>query len=55
MELSWPEHPNFPSYGYTITRFDLDAMVGRRISLDEINDGYRGMLEGSVARTVVTR
>jgi S-(hydroxymethyl)glutathione dehydrogenase/alcohol dehydrogenase len=36
-------------------RFDLDAMVGRRISLDEINDGYRGMLEGSVARTVVTR
>jgi S-(hydroxymethyl)glutathione dehydrogenase / alcohol dehydrogenase len=36
-------------------RFDLDAMVGQRISLDEINDGYRGMLEGSVARTVVTR
>jgi S-(hydroxymethyl)glutathione dehydrogenase/alcohol dehydrogenase len=36
-------------------RFDLDAMVGRRISLDEINDGYRGMLEGAVARTVVTR
>jgi S-(hydroxymethyl)glutathione dehydrogenase / alcohol dehydrogenase len=36
-------------------RFDLDAMVGRRISLDEINDGYRGMLAGSVARTVVTR
>jgi menaquinone-9 beta-reductase len=27
MELSWPEHPNFPAYGYTITRFDLDAVV----------------------------
>jgi menaquinone-9 beta-reductase len=27
MELSWPEHPNFPSYGYTIPRFDLDAVV----------------------------
>ncbi len=27
MELSWPEHPHFPSYGYTITRFDLDAIV----------------------------
>jgi menaquinone-9 beta-reductase len=27
LELTWPEHPHFPSYGYTITRFDLDAMV----------------------------
>jgi menaquinone-9 beta-reductase len=27
MELGWPEHPAFPSYGYTITRFDLDAVV----------------------------
>ena len=27
MELDWPEHPHFPSYGYTITRFDLDALV----------------------------
>jgi menaquinone-9 beta-reductase len=27
MELNWPSHPKFPSYGYTITRFDLDALV----------------------------
>lgn len=27
MELAWPEHPNFPNYGYTITRFDLDGLV----------------------------
>ncbi len=27
MELAWPAHPNFPSHGYTITRFDLDAVV----------------------------
>jgi geranylgeranyl reductase family protein len=27
MELNWPAHPHFPSYGYTITRFDLDALV----------------------------
>jgi menaquinone-9 beta-reductase len=27
MELAWPEHPHFPAYGYTITRFDLDAVV----------------------------
>ncbi|MGH9297312.1 MAG: geranylgeranyl reductase family protein [Acidimicrobiales bacterium] len=27
LEMSWPEHPEFPSYGYTITRHDLDALV----------------------------
>ena len=27
MEMQWPEHPNFPSYGYTITRHDLDGIV----------------------------
>ena len=27
MELRWPRHPVFPSHGYTITRFDLDAVV----------------------------
>jgi menaquinone-9 beta-reductase len=27
VEMRWPEHPNFPDYGYTITRHDLDGMV----------------------------
>ncbi len=27
LEMPWPEHPNFPGYGYTITRHDLDGMV----------------------------
>ncbi len=30
IEMSWPEHPNFPSYGYTITRHDLDGLVAAR-------------------------
>jgi menaquinone-9 beta-reductase len=30
MEMQWPEHPNFPSYGYTITRHDLDGLVAGR-------------------------
>jgi geranylgeranyl reductase family protein len=30
LELPWPEHPAFPSYGYTITRHDLDALVAER-------------------------
>ena len=27
LELAWPEHPSFPSYGYVITRHDLDHLV----------------------------
>ncbi len=27
LEMAWPEHPVFPNYGYTITRFDLDGLV----------------------------
>jgi geranylgeranyl reductase family protein len=27
LELTWPEVPGFPAYGYTITRHDLDGIV----------------------------
>jgi len=27
LELEWPEHPDFPSYGYVVRRRDLDQMV----------------------------
>ncbi len=27
LEMNWPEHPVFPNYGYTITRYDLDGLV----------------------------
>jgi len=27
IEMNWPEHPKFPNYGYTITRFNLDGLV----------------------------
>jgi geranylgeranyl reductase family protein len=30
LELAWPKHPDFPSYGYVITRKDLDALVAAR-------------------------
>jgi geranylgeranyl reductase family protein len=30
LELPWPDHPSFPSYGYVITRHDLDAIVNER-------------------------
>jgi geranylgeranyl reductase family protein len=30
LELRWPEHPDFPSYGYVVRRRDLDQMVADR-------------------------
>ena len=27
LDMPWPEHPVFPNYGYTITRFNLDGLV----------------------------
>jgi len=27
LELEWPQHPDFPSYGYVVRRRDLDEMV----------------------------
>ncbi|MFZ0668258.1 MAG: geranylgeranyl reductase family protein [Acidimicrobiales bacterium] len=30
LEMHWPEHPSFPSYGYTITRRNLDQLVAER-------------------------
>lgn len=30
LEMKWPAHPEFPSYGYVVTRKDLDHMVAER-------------------------
>lgn len=30
LEMAWPSHPEFPDYGYVVTRHDLDAMVAER-------------------------
>jgi geranylgeranyl reductase family protein len=30
LELPWPEHPVFPSYGYVVRRRDLDQMVAEQ-------------------------
>jgi menaquinone-9 beta-reductase len=30
LDLPWPDHPSFPSYGYVVTRHDLDALVNER-------------------------
>jgi geranylgeranyl reductase family protein len=30
LELAWPEHPEFPPYGYVVRRRDLDQLVAER-------------------------
>ncbi|MDP9386615.1 MAG: geranylgeranyl reductase family protein [Actinomycetota bacterium] len=30
LELRWPDHPDFPSHGYVVTRKDLDHLVAER-------------------------
>src|SRR2546423_11756945 len=30
LELAWPEHPDFPSFGYVVRRRELDEMVAEQ-------------------------
>ena len=61
LEMNWPEHPVFPGYGYTITRFNLDGLVAERaehcgatllggveaLALLEPTDAPEGRLKGA--------
>jgi S-(hydroxymethyl)glutathione dehydrogenase/alcohol dehydrogenase len=38
---------------YTDGRLDLDSMVSRTLTLDEVNDGYELMKQGAVNRSVI--
>jgi geranylgeranyl reductase family protein len=44
LELPWPSHPSFPSYGYVITRYDLDRLVAEHA----VHAGAR-LLQGTEA------
>jgi S-(hydroxymethyl)glutathione dehydrogenase / alcohol dehydrogenase len=39
---------------YLQGRIKLDELIGDRITLDEVNDGYRAMQTGATARSVIT-
>src|SRR5579875_503973 len=60
LELSWPEHPSLPSYGYVITRKDLDALVADRASkagarVVEATEALSPILEGGLVRGALVR
>ena len=61
LEMHWPDHPIFPNYGYTITRFNLDGLVAQHaehlgavllngvevVGLLDPTPGDEGMLNGA--------
>jgi menaquinone-9 beta-reductase len=66
LDMRWPEHPVFPNYGYTITRFNLDGLVAENaekygadvlngveaIDLVEPTPGREGQLVGAAGVVV---
>src|SRR3954462_5713033 len=55
LELRWPEHPEFPSYGYVVTRKDLDHMVAQRAekagaTLWEASEAIESLVESGLVR-----
>jgi menaquinone-9 beta-reductase len=58
LELRWPEHPDFPSFGYVITRSDLDQLVAERAekagaTLWEEAEALAPIVEGGLVRGAV--
>ena len=64
LELAWPEHPDFPGYGYVVRRSELDQMVAENAvkagaTLWPASEAVapvleRGILDGAVVRSAET-
>jgi len=60
LELRWPEHPDFPTYGYVVTRKDLDHLVAQRAqkagaTLWEGSEAVEPLATDGVVRGAVVR
>ncbi|MEI2704816.1 MAG: geranylgeranyl reductase family protein [Ilumatobacteraceae bacterium] len=60
LELSWPSHPVYPSYGYVVRRRDLDTMVARNAvaagaTLLEGHEAVEPLLDRGFVRGAVVR
>jgi menaquinone-9 beta-reductase len=60
LELAWPEHPVFPSYGYVVRRRDLDhlvadAAVGAGAVLHHGTEAVAPLVEGGLVRGAVVK
>jgi geranylgeranyl reductase family protein len=60
LELAWPEHVGLPSYGYVITRKDLDALVAARAAkagatVWEGTEAVEPVVEGGLVRGALVK
>ena len=60
LELKWPDHPDFPSYGYVVTRHDLDQLVAERAekagaTVWQQSEAVAPVMEGDAVRGVQVR
>src|SRR4051794_7785054 len=60
LELKWPEHPVFPSYGYVVRRRDLDQMVAEHAvaagaTLREGCEAVAPLLDGGLVRGAIVK
>ena len=60
LELRWPAHPEFPPYGYVITRADLDELVAQRAAKAGANvregcEAVAPLVEGGLVRGAVVK
>jgi menaquinone-9 beta-reductase len=60
LELKWPSHPDYPSYGYVVTRKDLDHMVAERAvksgaTLWQETEAIEPIVDGGLVRGAVVR
>jgi geranylgeranyl reductase family protein len=60
LELKWPEHPVFPSYGYVVRRRDLDKLVADHAiaagaSIQQGAEAIAPVLDGGLVRGAVVK
>jgi geranylgeranyl reductase family protein len=60
LEMKWPSHPDFPSYGYVITRKDLDHLVAERAvksgaTLWQASEAVAPVIDGGFVRGAVIK
>jgi menaquinone-9 beta-reductase len=60
LELEWPAHPDFPSFGYVVRRRDLDQMVADRAvkagaEVRMAREAVRPIVESGAVRGAVVR
>ena len=60
LELKWPQHPIFPSYGYVVRRRDLDRLVAEHAvaagaTLHQGTEAVAPLIDGGLVRGAVVK